>query len=506
MSSTQFIDVVNRSTNNVEGRVPVLSGTYSVHSGILNEHDKVPKHNRSGVFGIPKQATSSNEADLSTSSKRKDNIFAPRIKLEVKDLAQRQTSEAKKVFDKRKPTTQPCGYTNAPELFHRSEHSPSPVDDWKLGNNLGTLFKSNPNLLFTNAKDISTSTKSKRTVASIPGILKYKTKPSPSSTTVPDRHTHHSPESRQTPTPSTTTDRSSPAFTDPESSVFSLDEQSVHSAATTPPLSPTIPTNVGRARSAYTPPMSPVVFPTSVRADTLPDPSSTHAQSKDTPPCSGMSAELSLELFGEEPAKPPKQVAASSLFDADVTVAPKAPAARVVKGPSLFLPRKPQQKKAYNNNKIPITRPPRTKVEPAFVGAVAKQTSVGRGHLETDSGPSRGTKRVASPVRPVAARPSKQTSATLCSTRSRGRGRSTWVLKLLKDLTANIDVIPAQWVRKDVLIREYTSPKGMYQHKNKHQLLKDVVDGYASCDEEGTVAKQARTLLIKWGGLTNGSA
>ncbi|KAJ7047663.1 hypothetical protein C8F04DRAFT_1059627 [Mycena alexandri] len=600
-SPPQFIDVVNCSTNNVERQVPVLSGSYSVHPGMLNEHNKQSRHNRSGVVGTQKQATSSNEAELSTPSwKRKGNIFAPRRKPEVKDLdkdtlwhnlsptihedlgdksssltfaselrsttAQRQASEGNKVFVKKEPITQPYGYTNAPGLFQSPKRSQSPVDDWKLGNTLGALLKSNPNPLFTSAdKPVPVSTKSKNSGKQTPipssftsnnpsshlslcsfpmtGIEQSRARPAatkdktvftkPSPPPTPLRH--NSPESRRTPSPSTATDRSSPAFTDPGSSAFSLDEQSMYSPATTPPLSPVIPINIGRAHLEYTPPLSPVVSASGVRADALPGPSGTDlAQSEDTPFYGGMSNELSMELFGEEPAETPKQVTASSLFDAGVTVAPRESApARVFKrrsGPVEELPsmrpkeKKTRKKRAYNKTPITLRR---TKVEPALPRVfVAKQTSVSCGRPETNSGLSRGTKRAPSPLSPTVVQPSKRakvvspkalpkpykfatweadltTLESLVFDGKQGPGQIGWVLRLVKDLSVNAEVIPAKWVRKELRIRESTTLKGTYQHKNKRQLLEDVVNGYASCDEEGKVAAQVRALLIKWGGSSN---
>ncbi|KAJ7179414.1 hypothetical protein C8R46DRAFT_1073686 [Mycena filopes] len=516
MSTTQYIDFVNSSSSmDVKTQVPVLT----VHPDKLNEHDTAGS-NRSVVFGIQKQTT--------PIVKRGANIFAPRPRT-------RDKVDNESLWHNIAPTIhdlvhkQASGNTNAPEIFEVYQTSYTHKDDDHpptLSNHLGGTPKS----MLTTGKPISSRSSDEQSTSSLnPSsytsptnhIKPYRSpsaktgdktifaKPSPPPTPIQNDLRQH--RKSTTPSSSAGTDRSSPAFT--EWSGLSLDERSTSSPATTPPQSPVISTRSGQAFIAsggYAPEED---------TSTLSVLRSDRAQSEEM---SGEFNPLHAELFGDVPKS--AGVGVLSLFDEGIPVEPRDPSpARVItKRPAhdADLPWLLKGQKPGTKPKRTPRLPPSTKGETAAPTSVpiCKQSSPVRGRRGSSSGSAGGLKRPASPVhrsQPIkrakfvaAPKPYELASwasvlsslEDLVATGKAGPGQIDRVVALVKDLTARAEVLPDKWVMEEVRIREFTSGplKGSYEYKSRHQLLEDVVEGYAQCDTDGMVVAHAQALLGKW--------
>ncbi|KAJ6539065.1 hypothetical protein B0H19DRAFT_1078263 [Mycena capillaripes] len=355
-------------------------------------------------------------------------------------------------------------------------------------------------------------------------------------------HTIRTTGSRSTPSSSATSPPLSPVFTDEGSgrawSEFS--HESVFSAATSPPLSPVVETSgcafdEGTVRQKETPQHRDVRDWTEFLHESVFSPAT-------TPPLPPV-VETSGHTFDKGTVRQreilPQHRDVHALFDEDDTsdvFGDETPtiSARVELEHPDIIPQLVVERPVITRRDIPelkaYTRPHQKKkpAKRSYERKAAKNVTlrtVGPRILpvptSNQASSSRGIKRPASPAPRSHAPPAKRQAVQkkpptsvalirwgtslegfeqLAYEGKQGPREITRLVKLLEEMTASIDVVPEAWVRDKVRLREVA---GIEEHKNRYQLLAEVVASYGECDAAGTVKSNAEKLLVKWGALTN---
>ncbi|KAJ6599347.1 hypothetical protein DFH09DRAFT_1130799 [Mycena vulgaris] len=179
---------------------------------------------------------------------------------------------------------------------------------------------------------------------------------------------------------------------------------------------------------------------------------------------------------------------------------------------------KPRNKKPVQK-KRPYQQKPRE--TPVTVKVRAVPPPVLRALASKQTGPSRGVKRAASPMRASVKRPAtlaknvRSRAPVSISTLAYWSGRLlTWedqvyqgkegyseigkILVLFREMLANVEAVPFAWLSEAVRTR---TVKGVEERKTKATLVQDILHGYYGCDQKGELEDCGRELLAKWDGL-----